>query len=98
MAPSASPLLQRNPCLYCIHFISFSHRSDAFPYNQSLAQWFLVIFSGFFATGANQFTGQTSVATSEFAVDKLKLTLSSAINNPALSMQNGDVLISPKTK
>lgn len=48
-------------------------------------------------TGANQFTRQTSVATPEFAVDKAKLTLSSAINNPALSMQNDDVLTSPKT-
>lgn len=48
-------------------------------------------------TGANQFTRQTSVAMPEFAVDKPKLTLSSAINNPALSMQNHHVLTSPKT-
>lgn len=48
-------------------------------------------------TGANQFTRQTSVATPQFAVHKPKLILSSAINNPALSMQNDDVLASPKT-
>lgn len=48
-------------------------------------------------SGANQFTRQTSVATAEFAVDKAKLTLSSAIHNPALSMQNDDVLTSLKT-
>lgn len=47
------------------------------------------------ATGANQFTRQTSVVTPEFAVDKPKLTLSSASNNPAISMQN--VLTFPKT-
>lgn len=96
MAPSASPLLHRNHCSYGIHFISFSHRSDAlFSYNQSIS-WLLHLVLSMEQTDAQArylHRMLSSLATPHgLAVGILKLTPSPA----SLSMQNDVVLTSPK--